>query len=79
MYKKIDSYQICIQEYLDLAWSDWFDGWSIEHQENDSTVLTGMVPDQAALHSVLVRIRNLNLTLVSLKRGELPNHSIEGK
>jgi hypothetical protein len=79
MYEKIDNYQICIQEYLDLEWSDWFDGWNIEHQENGSTMLTGMVPDQAALHGVLVRIRNLNLTLVSLMRGELPNHSIEGK
>ena len=75
MIEKISTYQICIEDHLDLEWSDWFDGWTIRHQENGSTVLTGMVPDQAALHGVLVKIRNLNLTLVSLKKYESQNRS----
>lgn len=63
-------YQIKIKGHLDLRWSDWFDGLVISHLPGGVTVLTGPVVDQAALFGLLLKIRDLNLTLLSLKRLE---------
>ena len=60
-------YQIKVKEHLDHTWSDWFEDMAISNSSGE-TVLTGPVADQAALHGLLVRIRNLNLTLLSVKR-----------
>jgi hypothetical protein len=54
---------------LDRKWSDWFDQMEIS-TEGDQTILTGPVADQAALHGLLIRIRDLNLTLLSVERLE---------
>jgi hypothetical protein len=54
---------------LDRKWSDWFDQMEIS-TEGDQTILTGAVADQAALHGLLIRIRDLNLTLLSVERLE---------
>ncbi len=59
-------YQIRVRGQLDPRWSDWFDEFAITNQAGDS-LLTGAVPDQAALHGVLARIRDLGLTLVSIQ------------
>jgi hypothetical protein len=63
-------YQIKVQGRLDASWSDWFDGMTLtfEHGDGDSpiTTLTGAVVDQAALHGLLSRISDLNLTLISV-------------
>jgi hypothetical protein len=64
------TYQIRVQGALDSAWSDWFDGFAITVQAGDVTALTGSVTDQAALHSLLGRIRNLGLPLLSVERVE---------
>jgi hypothetical protein len=58
-------YQIRVQGRLDRHWNDWFEGMEIKH-EGDQTLLTGTVPDQAALHGLLHRIRDLNLILLSV-------------
>jgi hypothetical protein len=60
-------YQIRVKGVLDEEWSDWFDGLTINRQD-DETLLTGPVRDQAALHGLVARVRDLGLPLLSVKR-----------
>ncbi|PKO13380.1 MAG: hypothetical protein CVU39_19445 [Chloroflexi bacterium HGW-Chloroflexi-10] len=59
-------YRIRIKGQLDSQWTDWFEGLAITLEENGETLLTGPVVDQAALHGVLKRIRDLGMPLVSV-------------
>ena len=59
-------YEIVIQGRLDQGWSDWFAGLKLTHLEGNETLLSGSLPDQAALHGLLESIRDLNLTLISV-------------
>lgn len=61
-------YEIKVQEHLNEKWSDYFDGFTITPQGDDETLLTGPVADQAALHGLLGKIRDLGLPLLSVKR-----------
>ena len=62
----MQGYEICVQGQLDLDWAEWFNDFTLTHRPEGVTVLTGMVADQAALHGILNKIRNLGLTLISV-------------
>jgi hypothetical protein len=61
-------YEIRVEGRLGVDWSSWFDGLTVQALPNGETLLRGPVADQAALHGILVRIRNLGLPLVSVQR-----------
>jgi hypothetical protein len=61
-------YEIRVEGHIGSSWSSWFEGLTIRHEENGETVLTGSLADEAALHGVLIRIRDLGLPLVEVKR-----------
>ena len=61
-----EHFEIKIKGHLDQCWSEWFSGLTLTHLEGNETLLSGMLPDQAALHGLLERIRDLNLTLISV-------------
>jgi hypothetical protein len=61
-------YEIRVAGYLDAHWSQWFDGLQLTHLPGGETMLYGPLPDQAALHGLLERIRDLNLTLIAVIR-----------
>jgi hypothetical protein len=63
-------YEIRVKGHLDQSWSAWFDRMTITNEASGDTVISGRVADQAALHSLLVKVHNLNLTLVSVLRIE---------
>lgn len=59
-------YQIRLKGQLDSKWTEWFEGMSITLEEDGNTLLTGPVIDQAALHGLLKKIRDLGLTLLAI-------------
>lgn len=65
-------YALRVQGHLDPSWQDRFGGLRIEQQEAGTTLLSGPLPDQAALHGVLLQIVRLGLTLLSLETSEAP-------
>jgi hypothetical protein len=66
-------YEIRIEGRLDPSWSEWLDGMTITPLENENTRLSGRVADQAALHGLLNRIRDMNIKLICVeKKEELP-------
>ena len=67
-YDKQAVYRIRVKGNLDQGWSEWFEGFSIVPEGDDETLLVGNVMDQAALHSLLARIRDLGLPLLSVQR-----------
>ncbi len=71
-------YEIRVKGHLDQRWSTWFDGMTVTHEANGDTVFSGPVVDQAALHSLLIKVHTLNLTLISVLRIEM-NSTTEGK
>jgi hypothetical protein len=62
-------YEIKIKGHLDQSWSESFAGLKLTHIKENGTLLSGLLPDQAALHGLLELIRDLNLTLISVTSG----------
>jgi len=65
-------YQIRLKGHLDREWTDWFGGLTITLEEDGDTLLTGLVIDQAVLHGLLKKVRDLGMPLVSVNQ---INHS----
>ncbi len=63
-------YQIRIEGHLDRRWTDWLGGLDIASEEGGDTLLTGPVADQAALHGLLRKVRDLGMPLISVSRVE---------
>ncbi len=61
-------YQIRIQGHLGSQWTDWFGGMVIALEDNGETLLTGSVVDQAALHGLLRKVRDLGMPLIAVTR-----------
>ena len=61
-------YCIKVQGRLDEHWSEWFDGLAVSYDEHDDTLLTGPVADQAVLHGLLNKVRDMGLVLLLVQR-----------
>ena len=59
-------YELRIEGHLDQRWSAWFGGLALVHEDDGTTVLRGAVTDQAELHGVLAKVRDLGITLISI-------------
>jgi hypothetical protein len=60
-------YEVRVEGVLDGRWSEWFQGLRIENQDGE-TILSGMLPDQPALHGILDKVRDLGLTIITVRR-----------
>jgi hypothetical protein len=67
-------YEIRLSGHLEARWAAWFDGLTVSHEGDGTTVISGPVADQAALHGLLQRVRDLGLPLVSVTRHTPPHH-----
>jgi len=65
-YRSPGRYEIRLKGHLDTRWSAWFDGLTIAHDSDGTTVIYGPVADQAALHGLLQKTRDLGLPLISV-------------
>ena len=63
-------YEIRIEGHIGNRWSEWFAGLTLSYPQNGETLLCGRLPDQAALHGILMKIRDLHLVLISVNRIE---------
>ena len=63
---QLQCYEIRLKGHLDDKWSEWFEGLTITLEEDGNTLLTGPLVDQAALHGLLKKVRDLGLPLVSV-------------
>jgi hypothetical protein len=63
-----EHYQIRVKGHLDLDWSAWFDGFTITHDADGSTVIVGMVADPSALYGLIGKARDLGLILIAVVR-----------
>lgn len=63
-------YEIKIKGCLEKRWAEWFEGLAFTHGCDGTTTLSGSLPDQASLHSILLKIRDMNLTLISVTQIE---------
>ena len=70
-------YEILIKEKISEKWLPWFDEFTITINESGETLLTGLIRDQAALHGLLDRVRDLNLTLISVNRVKPPKERLD--
>jgi len=68
-------YEFRISGHLDEYWSAWFGGWALIREDDGTTTLRGAVTDQADLHGLLAKVRDLGTTLISVKTIDAPPKS----
>ena len=68
-------YELRIEGHLDEHWSTWFGGLTVVHQDDGTTTLRGCVADQAELHGVLGKVRDLGATLISVQSTDAPGQT----
>lgn len=66
-------YELRVEGHLDTHWSTWFGGMALIHEDDGTTTLRGLVPDQAALHGLLAKTRDIGATLISVKASGTPD------
>jgi len=69
--------EIRVKRRIDEHWSDWLDGLTIRHTDQDEMILTGPIADQAALYGLIAKLRDLELPLVSVRTNPLIYPSID--
>jgi hypothetical protein len=67
------SYELRVAGHLDEHWSTWFDEMSLIREDDGTTTLRGLVTDQAALHGLLAKVRDLGITLISVEAIDIPH------
>lgn len=75
MATALEYYEIRVRGQLDASWSAWFGGLTVTPLPNGETLIAGPLPDQAALHGILAKLRDLNLPILTIVRvpgGEKP-------
>ena len=70
----MERYQIRVKGHLDSHWSAWFDGMAVSNEAGGEALLSGVIADQAALHGLLAKVRDLNLPLLAVTRLEPERH-----
>lgn len=66
--------EIRIEGQLDERWAEWLGDLTIQHVENDETILSGHFPDQAALYGLIGKLRDLGLSLISIQARKPPSN-----
>jgi hypothetical protein len=69
-HHEADRYEIRLTGRLDARWTEWFDGLAVSYDSDGTTVISGRIVDQAALHGLIQRVRDLGLPLVSVRQVE---------
>ena len=68
--RELGQYEIRLKGHLAARWAAWFDGLSLRHESDGTTTIHGPVVDQATLHGLLTKVRDMGLPLVSVSRIE---------
>lgn len=74
IFDEPNRYQIRVKGALSAQWSTWFEGFTITDQPNNEAMLVGTVADQAALHGLLAKLRDMGLPILLVERLEESNH-----
>ncbi|MBI9047753.1 MAG: hypothetical protein JEZ06_24930 [Anaerolineaceae bacterium] len=74
---KENFYQIRIKGHISDSWSTWFEGLTIQRENDGETILTGELADQTALHGTLNKLRDLGLKLIEVKTIKHPNDDLD--
>jgi hypothetical protein len=77
--RQLTLYQIRVNGHLDPEWTNWFEGLTVTLEEDGSSLLTGPVVDQAALHGLLKKVRDLGLPLISVNPILFDDTSLQGR
>jgi hypothetical protein len=67
-------YEIRLKGHLETRWAAWFDGMTLRHESDGSTLLSGLIVDQAAMHGLLQKVRDIGVPLLSVTPVDAPTN-----